>query len=92
MTDRYDAEIPKDELDEARAKRDIAAAGECAVHCSVCEGEAHHWMPDGIGFGDEEDDPDEPVSDERSVWVGCKHCDVRVYGNAAYDILCGDEL
>jgi hypothetical protein len=32
----------------------------CAVHCGVCEGMDHHWMP-------ECDDDGEPV-------MVCKHC------------------
>lgn len=34
----------------------------CAKHCSVCEGQDHHWMPD---FDEESGDP---------IMV-CKHCD-----------------
>jgi hypothetical protein len=34
----------------------------CERHCSICEGQDHHWMED---FDEESGDP---------VWI-CKHCE-----------------
>ncbi len=38
-------------------------ASTCRVHCSICEGEDHHWDY----YGDE-DEAGEPV-------LSCKHCE-----------------
>lgn len=72
------------DFDRARAAAELRSAGECSVHCSECEGSAHHWMPDGVGPDDEM-----PADPARSVWVGCKHCDIRLYSPDAYDMTLG---
>ena len=42
---------------------------DCARHCSICEGDDHHWTPEC------DDETGEPV-------MACKHCDaVRPYAD-----------
>jgi len=36
----------------------------CGIHCSECDGEDHHWMPDY------DDDSGEPI-------MVCKHCEAQ---------------
>ena len=49
------------EVDEVRTTEGaVAALYPCDRHCTVCDGDDHHWMPDC-------DDAGEPV-------MVCKHC------------------
>mgnify|MGYP007100070872 CR=1 FL=1 len=41
----------------------------CERHCTLCEGNDHHWMPDY----DEELDPE----GHGEMWMACKHCEAR---------------
>lgn len=49
---------PEDEVRTAEGA--LAALSPCIRHCTVCDGEDHHWMADC-------DDAGEPV-------MVCKHC------------------
>ena len=49
---------PEDEVRTAEGT--ILAKTPCARHCTGCEGEDHHWMPECDGVG-------EPL-------MVCKHC------------------
>jgi hypothetical protein len=46
------------------AEQRMLGMNTCRVHCSVCEGQDHHWMPDC----------DE---DNGQPYMACKHCDAR---------------
>ncbi len=49
------------EVDETRTiEGAVAALSPCAQHCTVCDGDDHHWMMDC-------DDAGEPL-------MVCKHC------------------
>ena len=41
-----------------------AAMNTCKIHCTVCDGQDHHWMPNC----------DE---DNGQPYMACKHCDAR---------------
>lgn len=46
------------------AEQLMLAGRRCERHCSICEGQDHHWMPDC------DEDSGGPV-------MVCKHCDAR---------------
>jgi len=49
------------------------AEAPCHMHCSVCEGEDHHWMSGCC-------------EDTGLPWMVCKHCDAkRPYGSRPED-------
>lgn len=48
--------------DEIEKAIGAAKPAPCGIHCTVCEGSDHHWLPDC------DEDTGEPI-------MVCKHCD-----------------